>query len=357
MSRASPRLVAEIRAEATEWLISFSEGEIDARAREGFNAWLRTSPEHVRTYLQIAAFWQEAHRIEHPGHRDIDALVEWARTEANVISFASAPERAPPRVLPTRPQHATPLRVAAIAAAVVLCFAGAWLLSQHGVYTTGVGEHRTITLADGSTVILNAASAIRVRFTATQRGIELTKGQALFHVEKDAARPFVVSSDTTHVQAVGTQFDVDKRRDGTIVTVIEGRVAVKRDETGAAVVAQPDAAGARASPAVAPLILSAGEQAVVIRAAIQKRRPANPTAATAWNQGLLVFDSASLSEVVQEFNRQNLKPLIIEDAMLAELRISGIFPATGSARLTEFLRTRFGVVVTETDAGIRLSRP
>jgi transmembrane sensor len=394
MSGASPRLVAEIRAEAADWLISFSEGEVDARSREEFNAWLRTSPEHVRAYLQIAAFWQAADRIEPAAKRDIDALVELARAEANVTVLAPSRESTPPgreavplgresaplgresaplgrEAAPLGREAALPargggrfgaklrIRFAAVAATVVIGLAGAWLFSMRDVYATGVGEHRTITLQDGSTVTLNAMSRLRVRFNRVQRRVELASGEALFRIAKDAARPFIVHSEATRIQVLGTQFNVNQRRSGTIVTVVEGRVSVAQDGAGNAQVSTTPQ-GAAAQPSTrspAPLILSAGEQAVVRSARIEKRQPPNPASATAWNEGLLVFDSASLAEVTEEFNRQNVKPLLIEDPALGELQISGIFPATGSARLTEFLRARFGVVVTETEADIRLSTP
>ncbi len=81
-------------------------------------------------------------------------------------------------------------------------------------YATGIGEQRSIVLADGSTVDLNSRSKIRIRFSSERRGVELIEGQALFKVAKDHARPFVVDSDGTRVRAVGTQFDVYRKRRG-----------------------------------------------------------------------------------------------------------------------------------------------
>ena len=68
-----------------------------------------------------------------------------------------------------------------------------------------------------------------------------------------------------------------------------------------------------------------------------------------------MFDSAPMSEVVREFNRHNIKPMLIMDARLQDVRISGIFPATGAERLTGFLRERFGIAVQESEDAIRLS--
>ena len=89
-----------------------------------------------------------------------------------------------------------------------------------------MGEQRSIQFEDGSTVDLNSRSKIRVKYSKQERDVELIEGQALFHVAHDTSRPFIVAVGATRVRAVGTQFDVYKKSNGTVVTVVEGRVAV-----------------------------------------------------------------------------------------------------------------------------------
>jgi ferric-dicitrate binding protein FerR (iron transport regulator) len=87
---------------------------------------------------------------------------------------------------------------------------------------------RTLTLEDGSTVELDSGSRIRIAYGGHERQVELLDGQALFRVAHDLTRPFIVHTRATNIQAIGTQFDVYKKDTGTIVTVVEGRVAVIR---------------------------------------------------------------------------------------------------------------------------------
>src|SRR6202042_1786963 len=94
------------------------------------------------------------------------------------------------------------------------------------IYATSLGEQRSIQFEDGSTVELNSRSKVRVKYSKQERDVELIEGQALFHVAHDVSRPFIVAVGPTRVRAVGTQFDVYKRSNGTVVTVVEGRVAV-----------------------------------------------------------------------------------------------------------------------------------
>ena len=367
MSSASfrPRLNAQIREEASEWLISFCEGEGDTAAREKFTAWLKSSPQHVRAYLRVSAFWDDGELIDKDRKGDIDALVQRALAESNVVALpaaaglceVNAAEGQAAHSLPVQQQEKPaasrpPQRHGVIAATFLMACIGAalftWLqLHSALTFTTAIGETRTVTLSDGSLVELNARSAIKVRFSESQRVVDLIEGQALFRVAKNPARPFVVRSGDTSVRAVGTQFDVYRKSSGTLVTVLEGRVAISEP-------ARPHLGNAHVE-VEAPVLLTAGEQAVVTPQAIVSSKSANLAAATAWTEGLLMFDAAPLSEVVEEFNRHNIRPLVVEDARLRNLRISGIFPATGAERIVQFLRERFGVAVRETDDDIRIS--
>jgi transmembrane sensor len=104
--------------------------------------------------------------------------------------------------------------------------------------------------------------------------------------------------------------------------------------------------------------VSAGEQTSATPEKIESARPASSLAAvTGWRQGLLVFDSAPLSEVIDEFNRHNLKPMVLQDESLKTLRISGVFPAAGTERIALFLQDRFAVSIRNTDDAIYLTRP
>ena len=85
-------------------------------------------------------------------------------------------------------------------------------------YAIAVGEQRTIQLEDGSRIILDTGSEVAVRFTGGRRSVTLNNGQAMFDVEGDPARPFIVDAGDTRVTAIGTRFDV--RRSGTGARVI-----------------------------------------------------------------------------------------------------------------------------------------
>jgi len=341
---SKPQRNAQILEEAADWLVEFSAGDVDAGARQKFDTWLRTSPEHVRAYLELVPIWEEG--ALPPPHPDAgpDALIALARSADNIVPLARKAGEV------SQPASVSAVRLlrrrgAIAACAVLACVAGgilAWLmLARSPLYTTQVGEQRSIALPDGSLIELNARSGIRVRFTSRERAVELLEGQALFRVAKDPARPFIVASDGTEVRAVGTQFDVYRKKTSTTVTVIEGRVTVARAaEAGASLpAAQPS------TPS--EILVSSGEQVTVTATATPRATRVNLAAATAWTERRLVFDASTLADVVEEFNRYNAHRLVIRDAPLESFPISASFSSPDPASLVRFLQAQPGISVVE----------
>jgi transmembrane sensor len=103
-------------------------------------------------------------------------------------------------------------------------------------------------------------------------------------------------------------------------------------------------------------LLAAGEQLTVTADAAQKTANPNIAGATAWREREIVFESATLSDVAEEFNRYNQRQLVIVDPKLYGFHISGVFSSTDPDSLIEFLRQRPGVKVTEAGGEIRVER-
>jgi transmembrane sensor len=363
---------AQIYTEASEWLVEFRAGDVGAQGRREFYEWLKTSPEHLRAYLELAAIWNEGSSLDADRTFDDVRLMQEVERESNISALAipkpsqtaaATPSRTP---LARSSVHNRPrirLAVASAASILLMCAClGLWYLHSRDIYSTGVGEERTVRLNDGSTIELNSGSRVRVRFSTAERGVELLKGQALFHVAKDHQRAFVVRTDTVQVRAVGTQFDVYRNAGATTVTVVEGTVAVLPAGTGAAEIAatgdaaRPFPGATIQSERSAPtLLLAAGEQVTLTPATPAKPIKADVAAATAWTQHELVFKAATLQSVIVEFNRYNKRQLTIRDAAIAELKVTGIFSSTDPSSLIRFLNARSDIAVSESGDEIVIS--
>jgi transmembrane sensor len=191
---------------------------------------------------------------------------------------------------------------AALAASVLLLVAaGTWVatdpLADH--YRTGVGETRVLQLADGSTVTLAGRTRLAVHLRAGERALRLDEGEALFQVAKDPARPFRVRAGTRVVEAVGTEFDIDRRGDAIEVAVAEGTVAV-----GAARVTQGQAVSIGEDGTTGPVRKVAVEQV------------------GAWRTGMLIYQNQPFAAVVAGLNRAFDGAIRVDDPLLARRRVT-----------------------------------
>lgn len=375
---------SQISHEAAQWLVEFRTGDVDHATRREFDSWLRASPEHIRAFMEMAALWHASGAIDPQGQVDIEPIIARARSDEGSVTalipatVAGSASSAPPaiRTWPRTAAHA-PSGIAGnrraraawwlIAACLLVTFLTGLIMRAElfgpPTYTTGVRALRSISLPDGSTVLLDSRSRLRVSFNQATRTVELLQGQALFHVAKNPRRPFLVHVGNTVVRDVGTVFDVNRLGGGAIITVLEGSVAVAPPSTaiqGSAAPRPPGAsAGARTAErhgAQRAVFLSAGEQ-LNVDVGHDSLRPmrVDVGSETAWTHGNVVLQSATLSEVAQVFNRYSGRRLVARDLGPDPLRLSGVF-ATDPGFLIRYLRARPDIVVTETASEVVIVR-
>lgn len=184
-----------------------------------------------------------------------------------------------------------------------------------------------LALPDGSRVELKDGTRIVVQYSATERRVLLTGGEAHFSVWKNRDRPFVVDAAGVEVRAVGTAFNVRLGAEQVEVLVTEGRVRVEQ-----ALPLGDPGARARAAPDVE---ISVGERAVVPITSAISEVPASPMVIDvtlediarelAWQAPRLQFHETPLADAVAEFNRLNREQMVMGDPRLNDLRIGGTF--------------------------------
>jgi transmembrane sensor len=353
----------QILEEASAWFVEFRLGEIGRVRRGEFMQWLQRSPEHICAYIEISTSYGRLPTADSVDDKDVEHLLKKAASRANVVSmesvgdFSSTTPTSHERERDPRAARRRPILLAAsIAALSVFALLAAWIaLTTPPVYATTTAEHRSITLDDGSKVELNARTKVRVDFAENERHVELLEGQALFQVAKDPRRPFIVSSAGVNVRAVGTRFDVQLRRSGTTVTVLEGRVAVQSSSFSDGTWQPETTASVTHRDGVAiPLELTAGEQVVITPRLVAKPIHPNVAAATAWTHDELEFDETPLPDVAEEFNRHNRVPLLIDSPSLESFRISGVYSSEDPRSLIRFLQSQPDLLVTESPTAIRV---
>jgi transmembrane sensor len=234
-----------------------------------------------------------------------DYAHRWERTRARVESIRGKVFRAAGGV-------------AAVCALATVAFFMLPGVPQHrtkqGLVETPVSETLAVALEDGSHIVLDRSSRLRVAYTSTGRDVELLEGQAHFEVAKDAHRPFRVHTKSAEVVAVGTTFDVSALPSSTKVTLIEGRVNVSTTSDRSA-----------AEPHVK--VLSPGQQLeITADGQLLDNESVNVENVTAWQRGVVVIDDEPLPEALEVMNRYSPTHIVVQGGpALQARRISGVF--------------------------------
>lgn len=304
-----------IEDEALAWLMRSTSGEFSDQQARKLEQWLAQSDVHRRAYAEAKQLWQGLGQLQDSqviGERASQAPKNDPSNEQtqqpDLVSLQAVTE---PRKRTTR------IRCLSFAAAACLALLAIFLnpdpeaislrLAEHH---TATGEQRTLTLADGSSVYLNSASALNTDYSQEQRRIELIAGEAEFVVAKDRNRPFVVVTDGHEVKALGTDFIVKKQKSGVSVTVIESSVQVT----------QPD------NPDIPKIILHPGERInTALGQAPGQLMKVKIDRAQAWRNKRLIFEAEPLDNVVAEINRYRPGHVFLSDNTLANYRVSGVF--------------------------------
>ena len=358
MDRSHP-LDEHLTGEASEWFTRLRGPEAQAPdTRAQFTEWLLRSPSHVQEYLAVSRAWSASMPAKE-GEYSVEALTAAALADlkdtgaGKVIALASSGRaHQPAHPEPRR----SPVLKRSIAAAIAVVALGtvAWLLVDRysGSYIrTGIGELRSVTLADGSVVDINTNSAIRIDVDGPRRALSLLHGEARFKVAKDPLRPFIVTTPQATVRAVGTVFNVQAQDVRTAVAVLEGVVEVREigssttaaDPGAPSVIAQ---SGESPSPrhAKTSLTLKAGQLAAVTNdGEIIPGAGPSLDRISVWTERRLVFRDESLADVVAEFNRYNRRAIRIDDPVLAGIRINGTFDSSDRQSFIAYLEKLEGV--------------
>lgn len=259
----------------------------------------KTAEQVLSQYREI---WDAAAGIKLP--QEPDAAEGWNDLSQRIAQA----ERGPRRFLGLRPVFPV---LAASAIAVLVVVTG--FLMRPQTVATGRGERHMMVLADGSEVVLNAESELRLGWGFGERHRRLTlHGEAFFSVTR-ASHPFVVVTELSEIEVLGTQFNVRARDDSVEVGVTRGVVEVS--------VGQGDQ---RQSVRV-----SAGQFTRCTRNGF----PAPPSSVRTsqyppWKYDQLFFDHTPLLRVCQEIECAFDVQVSIDDPKLASVEVTGLLRGT-----------------------------
>jgi transmembrane sensor len=329
---------AGIEAEAAAWVARFDAGDVSAKDQAAFQEWLNRSVLHREAIADYGKLWSEFDALR---------LLASPNEAGQEVSLS---DKQPGMLERARPW------LAACAAAAIMAAGGAVFLHPkpqqiakaenhpsashlHSLtrvsYETPVGGQRRVTLADGSSVILNTNSLLDVDFSGKCRDVHLRRGEAYFDVVHDKARPFTVYADNYVVRDIGTAFDVHLSKAGLVeVGVTKGSVEVT-PANGRHVSESPKSLGV----IVAGQHIVLGERvarAEVVSSADMGRK-------LAWRQGELIYNGQPLAEVLADVSRYSDIKIELADPALENLPVGGAFRTDQIEAIFAALESNFGI--------------
>lgn len=230
------------------------------------------------------------------------------------------------------------------AAAMVLIIVSAGWLSRDSIryqtFSTSFTETKRLQLADGSKVVINANSSLRIPrfgFGEKMREVYLT-GEADFNIThtKDHKRFIVHANDNLDIEVLGTEFNVYARPRGTKVVLNKGKVQLNY----------------RDGRSIRQLTMSPGDLVTMDNNGIKSvTKTENPQNYSAWKAHRFIFENESLMEICHLFEDNFGVKVQIPDSTLARQTISGSFTALNAEELLEILTDDSGLSYQKSDDG------
>jgi len=295
-----------VSLEAADWFARLRAADGDAD-RAAFEAWYAADPRHAETYDRLVRRWDQT---------------------AFLAGSTMVRERDLSRA---RSRWADRRHVAAVAAVAAVLSLGGYTMLHRQAPPAAIQrlvsrdtEIRSVTLADGTHVTLDSASAVRVP-GGDSPAFVLERGRARFDFAGTRPARFAVAAGGLSLSGDQSVFDLQLKPGAVEIALLRGRLAIMRPGSKTLLTLP---VGRRVSvsatgDATAPAAIARGD--------------------LLWAEGMLSFDGTRLGDAVAAFNRTNRRQIVLEGHGLADRRVTGAFRIHDPAGFTAAAATALGL--------------
>lgn len=302
-----------IENQAMEWLVKLNNPNLADADIEKFNQWLAESPMHQAAYIRAEQIWSTSEKLVVRSSSK-SSLRTWQYALASLV--------------------------------IVLCI-GFYQYQLNSTtsyeFHTAIGEQKTFDLVDGSKVTLNNQSKLIFSINNNSRKVQLEAGEVLFHVTADVKRPFDIETHDGMIRVVGTTFSVNRYAESTLVTVVEGRVALGHKPLAD-------------DSFVASQVLSQSQQQT-LPGAIKGVKPkqVDVKSELSWREKRLIVRDEALRDVVAYLEKSFPVKFTIDSKELSERRITAVLDLSNLDQVLLVLETSLAIKIERDSEVIRLS--
>jgi len=299
-----------ILAQACTWLSKIqSEQDYDATA---FSDWLIVDNKHSKAFNEVRDNWQLLSQLKSDTSQSAKVIpIATKENDNNNTEVDHKTTITVVKVIAKSKWSSLTVLAASVILITLLQLLPEGSKAKH--YTSVMGELKTITLEDGSQVILNAKSTLTTHFTGSQRLVFLEEGDGHFIVAKDNKRPFVVKVKQHSFTALGTAFSINTRGKLTIL-VTQHSVAIQSNDKQQILNEQQALTYHQNTGNKTNTNL--GWQPISLPQARQKM---------AWQQGRITFQSQPLHQVLMSLSPYIDKPINLVNLSMKDEKVTGSF--------------------------------
>ncbi|MGG5292351.1 FecR domain-containing protein [Pseudomonas shirazensis] len=280
--------------QAIDWLVKLRFDEPSARTQRQFQQWLTSHPHNALAWQRISELSEELAGLPSDlSRRTLDGSRRQRISRRDQLKL-----------------------MAVLAVGGSLGWAAREPLGLQALLadsSTGTGEQRHVQGSDGSSIQLNTASAIDLRYSSEQRQLSLLRGELTLDSNGDDNRPFIINTRIGQLSTQSGQLLIRENDDGLLLAVRRGvvNVASQSKQVQAGQVLQLSMSGV-ASPA---------------------QLHGDPWA---WTDGVLSVQQMPLGEFISELSRYRPGLLRCADEV-AQLKVSGTYQLADTEQILQLL--------------------
>lgn len=301
----------QVLQQAAQWYARLGAAEADGGTQQAWRQWYNAEAMHRQAWAAVERISQRLHPLQ----GDADSAAQTLLLARGKLGRRKV------------------LHTLGISSAALLLGATVWreplretLAVWRAGQRTGVGEVRSLALADGSQLWLNSATAVDIDYRSDLRLLHLLEGEILIQTAADA-RPLMVSTGEGRLRALGTRFSVRSGDQQTWLSVFEGAVEARTDFA-------------------APRVIQAGQQISFDGRAWGALASASQ-ARQSWTRGVLLADNLRLGDFVEELRRYRHGHLGVAPE-IADIKVVGAFPLNHPEQALDMLASALPIRVQRT---------
>lgn len=291
--------------------------------------WRLSDPEHEKEYLEYELAWSETELAS--AHAPVPDMEESWKKLSDTLQLEKQPLKKTPVLNLWK-------YVAAAAMIAGLSIFSYWLAQPTIItYSTTIGDRKTITLPDGSIVMMNFSSEISFvsdGFGEKHRDVKLV-GETFFDIQKSIV-PFNVRTTDFTVSVKGTSFNINTRSQKPSIAVKTGHVGVT------------STVGQRT------VDLTAGWMTESVNAQLTEPKPVETAQIAGWKEGHLLFEGSSLIDVVEEIEGYFGISIELKNSSLSQKKITASFTHSKPDVIIRSIALSIGGTATQTSEGWEL---